>query len=314
MPSAIPIRGSSKLLSTRKLVPITVLFILLSVGSLWAGLRNIRFVGFDLTLGAFAFLSFISIVYSQFRPNRRLAEMSYHASLWVLIVPVSALFPYLAATLNLPLYDEEFAAADKALGFYWIAYYRFFAGHKNIGHMLMAAYYSLLPQVAFSIVFFSHTRRYVRNEELFWMMLVSLSITCALSAMLPAAGTFYYFGMQLSQAVHLHDYFALRTGSFPTLMLSKVEGIVTFPSFHTVAAILLTVVYRGTAVFLLSLLLNTLMLVSTPIFGGHYLVDMLGGAIVAGVSILATRRMLHACKEAPNLYSPERKEVERCSP
>ncbi len=40
------------------------------------------------------------------------------------------------------------------------------------------------------------------------------------------------------------------------------------------------------------LALNLMMLAATPLFGGHYLVDMIAGAILTTASIAASRRFV----------------------
>lgn len=291
MSLAIRIVPACKSLSAKKLAPLFFLFVLAVIDFVWAAASQIRFTGFELTVCSVIVLLAISVTYSQFRKNRRLSEASYHVALWGLFTAVFAPYTYLAATLNFPLYDESFAEADRLLGFDWPAYYGFFSENKFVYVVLMVAYFSFIPQLLYSVIFLSHTRRYERNEELFWAASIALVITGLASGLLPAGGALYHYETGLHHAVHLHDYFALRDGSVSQFALGKMEGIVTFPSYHTVGAILLTYAYRGTGVYRLVLFLNVLMLLSIPIFGGHYLVDMLGGGAIALFAIYAARKI-----------------------
>ena len=80
----------------------------------------------------------------------------------------------------------------------------------------------------------------------------------------------------------------IRSGISPEI--HKIRGIVTFPSFQTVSAIVYAYGFRksgrwGIAIFLL----NIVMLLSIPAFGDHYLVDMLAGAVVFLISITVVR-------------------------
>ena len=60
-----------------------------------------------------------------------------------------------------------------------------------------------------------------------------------------------------------------------------MQGIVTFPSYHTVLAILFVYTHRGLRwTFPPVAVLNGLMLAAIPSVGGHYVVDMIGGALV----------------------------------
>jgi membrane-associated phospholipid phosphatase len=75
------------------------------------------------------------------------------------------------------------------------------------------------------------------------------------------------------------------------------EGIVTFPSFHATLAIILTYAVRHYRWALAVIApLNCLMILAIPTVGGHYLVDLFGGAAVAGLAILLvqfTYRPMH---------------------
>ena len=101
--------------------------------------------------------------------------------------------------------------------------------------------------------------------------MLSLIITAVVSGILPAAGTFSYFGVGLDHAVHLPHLFALRDGTMSDFYIDEDTGIVTLPSYHTVIAILVTYVYRNSKFFLPFGAINGLMLLSIPSQGGHYL-------------------------------------------
>jgi membrane-associated phospholipid phosphatase len=75
---------------------------------------------------------------------------------------------------------------------------------------------------------------------------------------------------------------ALRDGSMRMIELGEAQGLVTFPSFHTVVAVLLLLGFRHVPYLRwVGLVLNVLMLVSIPIEGSHYLVDLIAGIGVA---------------------------------
>lgn len=74
----------------------------------------------------------------------------------------------------------------------------------------------------------------------------------------------------------------LRSGQFHDL---PMIGIVCFPSYHTVMAILFTFAVRGLTIFWMALPLNVIMLIAIPFAGNHYLADMIGGAIIAVLTI-----------------------------
>jgi len=71
---------------------------------------------------------------------------------------------------------------------------------------------------------------------------------------------------------------------------SELRGIVGFPSYHTLQAVVLTRFAWPNAVLRWPVLaLNTVGLIAIPIHGGHHFVDLLGGIVVAIVAIMMVR-------------------------
>ena len=193
---------------------------------------------------------------------------------------------YLAAHMRTPLYDERFSQLDEAIGFYWPRWFEFIQAHGMQDIVLLIAYFSVLPQIFGSILFFAHTQLSNRNWELFCMAVFAFAITTGFAYSFPALGAFYHFDTAISRAVHLPDLFHLVAGTKTSFSLPEMQGIVTFPSYHAAVAVILTYVYRGKLFLFQGIaVLNVVMLLSTPTYGGHYLVDILGGISVAIVSI-----------------------------
>jgi membrane-associated phospholipid phosphatase len=71
------------------------------------------------------------------------------------------------------------------------------------------------------------------------------------------------------------------------LDLSFLPGLVSFPSFHTAAGVIIVASFWRTAFLLPALLFSAAMIAGTPIFGGHYFVDMLSGAAIACAMLVA---------------------------
>jgi membrane-associated phospholipid phosphatase len=68
-----------------------------------------------------------------------------------------------------------------------------------------------------------------------------------------------------------------------------VKGLVGFPSFHTAQAVIVAWYARRLGIlFYPFLVLNILVIISTPIQGGHHVVDVMGGFAVAAFAIWLT--------------------------
>jgi membrane-associated phospholipid phosphatase len=112
-------------------------------------------------------------------------------------------------------------------------------------------------------------------------------------ALYPALGPIPYFNVKSETAPYLPHLLQLRDGTLHSLLSEKVQGIVSFPSYHTACAGMFMYVHRRQKyVFPVVVVLNTLMLLSTPSTGGHYLIDILAGFVVVAVSIAIVRYVL----------------------
>jgi membrane-associated phospholipid phosphatase len=126
-------------------------------------------------------------------------------------------------------------------------------------------------------------------------------VTVLISVFLPAAGTYSFLNLSPADYPHLHpvDDFdhmrhlpLLRDGKLRVLEIGQLTGIVTFPSFHAAAAILyLWALWANSWMRVIALICNALLLLSTPIDGGHYFIDVIAGVSLAILSILVVRRL-----------------------
>ena len=67
---------------------------------------------------------------------------------------------------------------------------------------------------------------------------------------------------------------------------ATIEGLITFPSFHTALAVVTAWAFWGTRYIAgPTLVLNLTVIASTVPVGGHYFVDVFAGAAIAGARI-----------------------------
>jgi len=217
----------------------------------------------------------------------RLADAGYYTTLWLIFSLLGCILIYVAARFDLPLRDIQFAHYDTLMCFDWWRWTTFVASHKEFKLLLAVAYSTILPQTIGSVIYFSHIRRPDRNDDLLWTTMVA-AIIATVSALLPALGP-QLEGQYVEWSATLA---AIRDSSASTFSLEHLQGIIAFPSFHTVAAILLIYSHRPPVPsFRVMLMLNLLMLLSVPSEGQHYLVDVISGAVVAAISIAAVTQL-----------------------
>lgn len=269
----------------RKLAPIFVLAAISITEFVWTITSGYRFSGLLSSLAGIFALAIISLTYGLSGRSRAISDMAYFGVLWIGFTITGTLATYIAATQRNPLLDASLNRLDESLNFDWLYLYKLVSSMPDLNTVLMVAYVSLFPQIILSVFYFCIVGTIKKNYELWWAAVVALSVTTLLSGLFPAAGTFEHFGVALDKAVHLRHFYELRDGKVLNFDIRDMQGIITFPSFHVVLAILLMNIFRGTRIFAFAILINLLMLISTPFYGGHYLIDMLAGCLIALFSI-----------------------------
>lgn len=218
----------------------------------------------------------------------------------VLVTMVMTPMTYIAAAANLPMQDATLLAIDRAFGLDWLGYVTFVNEHPTLASWLTYGY-SMIRWPIFGIpVLMAWAGLYLRLQQFTLAFLVALILTTVISGLVPAIGVFQQLGLDpasfenLNAGAYLHqlrDLPAARDGSLRALDLLSLGGIVTFPSFHAASALLYTwALWPMRWVRPFVVLANVAMLLSTPINGGHYFIDLAAGIAVAVLAIVAARR------------------------
>jgi membrane-associated phospholipid phosphatase len=102
-----------------------------------------------------------------------------------------------------------------------------------------------------------------------------------------------------------HTFSMLRDGSLSVIDLSALDGVVSFPSFHTVLGVIAIYAVRDIRWLLAFVLpLNATMIVSTMPVGGHHLADVLAGAGLTLGAILLVRWQKHGVPAGSEIPAP----------
>jgi membrane-associated phospholipid phosphatase len=132
-------------------------------------------------------------------------------------------------------------------------------------------------------------------------------VIIAISAVCPAAGPWLFLDIQPVSAngflptssTSWPVFLALRDDTLHTVYGIRSEGIITFPSLHAALGVLFPVaLWTVKGVRWLALGLNVLLVIATPAYGSHYVVDVIAGILIAAVCWLAVARLLDAASEA----------------
>lgn len=228
----------------------------------------------------------LGLVYGLTGRSARIASTANGVLLWMVFSLFAAILTYAVAALGGPLYDTELAAADAALGLDWLGWYDFVVSRPVLQVPLTLAYSSLLPQILLSVFWFSLVDREHRNTELLINAIVAVLLTTVLFHLFPTLGP--CTGVASFREAYVDELVGLRSGDLRWVNVMQLKGIIAFPSYHAVLAVLFTYAHRRSGLFVPVALLNALMLVSLPSGGGHYFADVLAGVVIAGLTILAT--------------------------
>jgi membrane-associated phospholipid phosphatase len=231
----------------------------------------------------------------------------------LLILPLvftGVLFEYIATSADFPLLDRSLDAIDRTMGFDWYTFLVMTNAHPAVSVILFFAYWSTGPVLLGALLILSFRGDIYRLSEFLAVLALCSLCTGVLMVLVPAAGAFTQHasvGDIFSHWPFFRTFQALRTDAIPIVDFSKSEGLVTFPSFHTVLAIITTYALRDLRIlFWIIFALNSLVIVSTLPEGGHYLVDVIAGIVVAGVSIIIVASVEARSRGTPCLSNGDR--------
>jgi len=206
---------------------------------------------------------------------------------------------YIAATTNLPLADAALVRVDAALGFDWQHYIYWLDTLPASWHAVFRFTYNSFKWQLVMVPFLLLAYRQLTHAQRFIIVLfLSAIISIGLAALFPALGAYNYFGIDAHSLHHIDPTFIREeqgTLAFirahPAEIILPLRGVICFPSFHAVVAILLIYVSLPLRFVRLGLVpFNIIMLIATISEGGHYLIDvLLGIAISAGCIYIAER-------------------------
>jgi hypothetical protein len=270
--------------------------ILAGIDGLWAALGHFR-----LDLGGYLGSSLLALLllaggcfYQRVRPDPRLAAMLLGTAFLMAFSLGASLLNYLLLTRAGARIDLQLAALDRAIGFDWPHVMAWMARHPALNLAAQAAYSSMLPQVALLTIVVA-----AKDPQAVYRFLLALALSAlaciAIWSFAPSFGAFSVYPPPPPMTLALDQSYAselarlLRDG--PGMISPRdIKGLIGFPSYHAVLA-LLVIWYARKLRFLRwpAILLNTAVLLATPVQGGHHLVDVLAAFPVAAIVLFVAR-------------------------
>ncbi|MBV8939038.1 MAG: phosphatase PAP2 family protein [Alphaproteobacteria bacterium] len=240
-----------------------------------------------------------ALFYHYIRRDRRITELMVAILQLMLFAPAMAVLSYLFVSLPFPLVDAQLIAFDHALGFDWRAHIEWLTRHIRVNTVLAGIYMTLMPQQLLLVIALAGIKQFTELQRYLLAFMLSAIVCSMFACLLPAVGGYIYYDIDVNHLsispaaarVHETHLLGLRANELRSLAIEEMQGLITFPSFHVAAAVLVAYAARALhrIIFGVAVGLNAIMIVSVFSQGGHYLVDALGGAAIAAASIAAVR-------------------------
>jgi membrane-associated phospholipid phosphatase len=292
---------------------------LVSVDAVWLSLSRLSFAASNwdsiirlvlFTAIAFGFCGLVSHrlagetdhVGSALRDGVKRVELFAIAALLFPLLAVAVItYCCLGTSAALPLQDARLVQIDQWMGFDWAAFVKFANSSALASWLLVKAYQSTPYMLTGTMLWFCFSGQGERLAEFLALSCIT-PIGIAIGMMiLPAAGAYSYYHLPFaayenfgagSGMWHHELLMALRTGQTMVIDFNVPNSncLVTFPSGHTILAIIMTYALRGSRWTLIpACIVNGAMLVSTIPHGGHHLFDLIAGGVIAVCAISFVR-------------------------
>jgi PAP2 superfamily len=211
--------------------------------------------------------------------------------LWLSLCHILHVLPmYVAGRMHVAFSDPVVAGWDRALGVETRDVVAFMRRHPMADGFLGYVYLSLEVMITGTLILASMTGRIAVALENIVASVISVLISFPIFAVFQLWGPWRYYGYSplIDQRGYEAEFAALKQLDFFYLDFACRKGIISFPSFHTILAVLAGVTLsRLPYAWPLGAPWAILIVLSTVTTGTHYVADVLAGVAVAAVSMVA---------------------------
>jgi membrane-associated phospholipid phosphatase len=205
-----------------------------------------------------------------------LARFTYAIALSIALAFVCQIATYVVSAIAGPLRTLSYVGWDAGLGFRWQLWTAWLHSHPALEDVFAVIYplHFAASAIAVSVLALNTSRGATRYLRAFALAFLTSAV-----ALLTAPALTNKTNSRSNALV-----LAIRNGRLGRVDLAHTDGLITFPSMHAVLALLVCLAlwqYRRWRVPLM--FFTILMLVATVSEGGHYLVDVLGGAALGAL-------------------------------
>jgi len=247
----------------------------------------------------------VALCYTYLRPRQNFAVMAITLSQMLVFSMMGCVLQYLLAREGGPMWDATLSGCDKALGVDWLSLVRTVDAHPVVAWTLGKAYQAMIPEAIAVILILGVLNRLDQLRVFLLAGMLCGAIIIILSPLFPSVSSYVFLGLTQADFKHVNvvpgysqlaDFEALRRGTFTVIHLPQLQGIIAFPSYHAGLATTNAWGFWNSRIEWLrwpGMLLAAATIISAPVFGGHYVVDVLGGIAIAVCSIIAAKRLAY---------------------
>ena len=222
-----------------------------------------------------------------FRANPRFAGFCGMIAVLVSSMLLAAVISHTSLRLGMPFVDPVLSAADKSIGWYSPNIVLKIAEFPQFCKALGTIYNTTVLACLVCGLMLVVSGQVSRASEFAWCYVVCVLVASLSAIFMPALGSTVYHGIEDVSGLpagagnfHLPIVEYYRNNPTAEFDLGKTSGIVTFPSFHMVMALLVPYGLRGTGgLFWCAAGWGGLVTLAAVVIGGHYLVDLIVGTL-----------------------------------
>jgi PAP2 superfamily len=214
----------------------------------------------------------------------------------LIAILIFSLFPFAN-----PAIDTQLMAIDARLGYVWPDFVTALSRWPLFGIALGHVYNSAVPQIAITIMLLAALNRGTDLHRFLFIGILAMAITVPIWVIWPSLGPSAYvtvptdvqariglvFGAE--QGAHL---LALGRDGLAVITPDAVNGVIAFPSFHMVMALMVAWFCRTTPARWPALALNAAMVPATLSHGAHHLVDLMAATVLFFACVWVAGRVI----------------------
>jgi hypothetical protein len=238
-------------------------------------------------------------LYRHWRDEPVFAHIFWALGLMTFVSYVDAWLAIVGLAAGFPLQDARLMGWSRAVGVDYRVILGFVAQYEVFGAILGKAYLLSVPLMFVAPVILATTGQFARLKTFVRLYVILLTACVVISIVVPAKGFALFEPLPTdvmarlpsgASVFHAKAWEGYRTGALRTIDPTLLQSVAEFPSFHTIMALLaIFAFWRTRALWLLSLAVNIVVLLSLIPIGGHYIWDIVAAAFLFAAVVALDR-------------------------